>query len=204
LGCLVRFLGGALVLLAAAIGARRLLERPAAIPPPAVAGEKDFRVDGVQWRSRELPGSGIPVVFVHGLLSTSASWRESLSAAAAGHPAVAVDLPGSGYSDRPWPHDYTVAGQAQALLRYLDARKFDRVVLVGNSLGGAVCEIVAAAQPQRVAALVLVGAASPVSRIPWNFQLLRIPGIGELEMELLIRPVQRFACATASSLIPSG
>src|SRR5262249_13235755 len=192
LGCLVRFLGGALVVLAAAIGARRLLEKPAAIPPPTPS-QKDVLVDSVRWRSRELGGSGIPVVFVHGLLSTSASWKEALSPAAAGHPAIAVDMPGFGFSDRPWPHDYTVAGQAPSLLRYLDARNFDRVVLVGTSLGGAVCEIAAAAQPQRVAALVLVGAASPVSRIPWNFQLLRTPGIGELEMELLIRPVQRFA-----------
>src|SRR5262249_52679771 len=76
-----------------------------------------------------------------------------------------------------------------ALLAYLDARGFGKVALVGNSLGGAVCLIAAAARPTRVAALVLVGAASPISRIPWNFQLLRAPVIGEIEMELLIRPV---------------
>jgi pimeloyl-ACP methyl ester carboxylesterase len=100
-----------------------------------------------------------------------------------------VDLPGFGLSDRPWPYDYTVPGQAQHLLRYLDTRGFERVVLVGNSLGGAVCLVAAASQPQRVAALVLVAAASPVARIPWNFQFLRVPVVGELEMELLIRPV---------------
>ena len=192
MGCLIRTLGAFVLFLALAIGARRLLERPAPIPPPSVE-ERDVLVDGVRWRSREYPGEGIPVVYVHGLMSTSASWKRALPAASAGHPSVAVDLPGFGFSDRPWPHDYTVAGQAQALLRYLDARRFDRVALVGNSLGGAVCEIAAAAQPSRFAALVLVGAASPVSRIPWNFQLLRTPGVGELEMELLVRPIQAFA-----------
>jgi len=177
---------------ALAIGARRLLERPMAIPAP-IAGEKDTLVRGVRWRSREADGTGLPVVFVHGLLSTSASWKRALAPSSAGHPAVAVDLPGFGFSDRPWPHDYTVGGQAEGLLAYLDARGFDRVALVGNSLGGAVCLVAAAARPARVAALVLVGSASPVSSIPWNFQLLRVPVLGEVEMEFLIRPVTEAA-----------
>ena len=189
MGCFVRTLGLAVLLLAAAIAARRLIERPAPIPPPAT-GEKDVVVDGVRWRSRESPGDGpITVVYVHGLLSTSAAWKQALVPASAGRPAVAVDLPGFGLSDRPWPYDYTVPGQAQHLLRYLEARDLERVVLVGNSLGGAVCLVAAASQPRRAVALVLVAAASPVARIPWNFQLLRVPVVGELEMELLIRPV---------------
>lgn len=182
------------MLLAAAVGARRILERPFPVPPPSVMdGEKDFKVDGVRWRSRETEGEGIPIVYVHGLLSTSASWKRALSSASAGHPGVAVDLPGFGFSDRPWPFDYTVAGEAQALLKYLEARGFDQVVLVGNSLGGGICLVAAAAQPSRVAALVLVGSASPISKIPWNFRLLRTPVVGEIEMELFIRPVEEFA-----------
>jgi pimeloyl-ACP methyl ester carboxylesterase len=175
MGCLVRFSG--------------TVEFPAPIPP-AGSAEKDTVVDGVRWRSREAPGKGpVTVVYVHGLLSTSAAWKRALAPASGGRPAVGVDLPGFGYSDRPWPYDYTVGGQAQHLLRYLDARGLERVVLVGNSLGGAVCLLAAATQPRRVAALVLVAAASPVARIPWTFELLRVPVIGELEMELLIRPV---------------
>jgi pimeloyl-ACP methyl ester carboxylesterase len=192
MGCLVRLSGVLVLLLVLAILARRTLEHPAPIPAAGPA-EKDTVVDGVRWRSREIPGNGLPVLYVHGLLSTSASWKRALAPASGGRPAVAVDLPGFGLSDRPWPYDYTVGGQAEALLRYLDARGFDRVVLVGNSLGGAVCLLVAAARPSRVAALVLVGSASPVSSIPWNFQLLRVPVVGEIEMELLIRPVVELA-----------
>jgi pimeloyl-ACP methyl ester carboxylesterase len=188
MGCLVRLAGSLLLLLALAVLARRVLEQPAPIPPPG-PGERDTVVNGVRWRSREVQGSGLPVLYVHGLLSTSASWKRALVPASGGHPAVAVDLPGFGLSDRPWPYDYTVGGQAEALVRYLDARGFDRVVLVGNSLGGAVCLLVAAARPSRVEALVLVGSASPVSNIPRTFRLLRAPLVGELEMELLIRPV---------------
>jgi pimeloyl-ACP methyl ester carboxylesterase len=67
------------------------------------------------------------------------------------------------------------------------------VTCVGNSLGGAVCLIAAAARPQRIRALVLVDSASPRGRIPWNFQLLRMPVVGEIEMQLLARPVMEFA-----------
>ena len=192
MGCLIRSLGGALALLLAAITLRRMLERPVSIGPPA-AGQVDTVVDGVRWRSREQGGGGVPVVYVHGMLSSSATWKKVLPSASGTRPAVAVDLPGFGFSERPWPYDYTVGGQAQALLRYLDARGFERVALVGNSLGGAVCLVAAAARPHRVTALVLVGSASPVSSIPWNFRLLRTPVVGELEMELFVRPVMTFA-----------
>jgi pimeloyl-ACP methyl ester carboxylesterase len=193
MGSLVRFTGALLLILVLGIAARRTFERAASIPPPG-PGERDTLVQGVRWRSREAAGSGpITIVYVHGLLSTSASWKRALVPASGGRPALAVDLPGFGYSDRPWPHDYTVGGQAEGLLRYLDARGFERVVLVGNSLGGGVCLVAAAARPSRVAALVLVGSASPISRIPWNFRLLRVPIIGEIEMEFLIRPVMELA-----------
>ena len=132
LGWILRTLGLLLLIIAIAVAARRLLEKAARIPPTG-PGEKDTVVDGVRWRSREVEGTGAEtIVFVHGLLTSSASWGKVLPAAGARGHAIAVDLPGFGYSDRPWPYDYTVGGQATALLRYLDARGFDRVVLVGN------------------------------------------------------------------------
>ncbi len=192
MGCLVRFVGALVLLLLLAIAARRLTEQETRVPPPG-PGERDAIVDGVRWRSREAPGEGgDPVVYVHGLISSAASWKRVLSPASAGRMAIAVDLPGFGFSDRPWPYDYTVGAQALHLWRYLDARGVGRVVLVGNSLGGAVALVAAAARPQRVAALVLVDAPSPRTRIPWRFRVLRTPAAGEVEMELLCRPAMEW------------
>jgi pimeloyl-ACP methyl ester carboxylesterase len=175
-----------------AVAARRVAERAAAIPPP-VSGEKDTLVAGVRWRSREVAGdSNPPVVFVHGLLSSSKTWKKVLLASSSGHRGIAVDLPGAGFSDRPWPYDYSAPSQALALLDFLDTRKIDRAVLVGNSLGGGVSLIAAAARPERVAGLVLVGAAFPGMTIPWSFRTLRTPGLGELQIEFLVRPVVEF------------
>jgi len=189
---LARTLLGFAALLLIAIAVRRFLEKPVAIPPPG-PHEKDTVVDGVRWRSREVDGTGTEtIVFVHGLLTSSASWGKVLPAAGERGHAIAVDLPGFGYSDRPWPYDYTVGGQSAHLLRFLDVRGIDHAVLVGNSLGGAVALLTAAARPDRIRALVLVDAASPASRIPWTIRALRTPGIGELEMELYIKPFLEF------------
>src|SRR5262245_15773254 len=159
----------------------------AAIPSPG-PGERDTIVDGVRWRSREVEGEGEPLVFLHGLLASSASWESVLSGCARGRPAIAVDLPGFGSSDRPWPHDYTVAGQARSLLRFFDARGIRRAVLIGNSLGGALALYAAVEHSERVAALVLVDPATPQARIPWTVRVLRAPLAGETALALALRP----------------
>jgi pimeloyl-ACP methyl ester carboxylesterase len=192
LGCVLRFVGFLGLFLLLAVAARRLTEREAAIPPPA-PGEKDTLVGGIRWRSREVDGIyAPPVVFVHGLLSSSKTWKRVLGFATSGRPAIAVDLPGSGFSDRPWPHDYSAPSQALALVDFLDTRRIDRAILVGSSMGGAVSLIAAAARPQRVAALVLVDAAFPGMRIPLSFRSLRTPGLGELQIEFLSRPIVEY------------
>jgi pimeloyl-ACP methyl ester carboxylesterase len=143
----------------------------------------------VRWRSRETPGWGDPVVFVHGLLASSATWEDALEPASAGRPGIAVDLPGFGCSDRPWPFDYSLDGEAHGLVDFLDARSIARAVLVGNSLGGAAAMRVAADHPGRVSALVLVDAASSEAPIVWPIRLMRTPRLGELSLSLATRPL---------------
>ncbi len=144
---------------------------------------------GVRWRSREADGRGDPVVFVHGLLASSATWQEVLVPASCGRPAIAVDLPGFGCSDRPRPFDYTVGGEANALLDFLDARGIERALLVGNSLGGAAVMLIAVNHPERVTAVVLAAPATPEMAIPWPLQILRAPLLGESAMALANRPI---------------
>jgi pimeloyl-ACP methyl ester carboxylesterase len=85
----------------------------------------------------------------------------------AGAPGSPSTCPGSVASDRPWPYDYSVEGEASSLEWFLDAREIRRAVLVGSSLGGAAAMLLAARRPERVAALVLVAAATAQTPIPW-------------------------------------
>jgi pimeloyl-ACP methyl ester carboxylesterase len=164
------------------------MARPRAIVPPG-PGERDTVVGGVRWRSREVEGVGDPVLFVHGMLASSATWQAVLGPAAAGRPAIAVDLPGSGFSDRPWPWDYSVAGQGRALAGYLEARGIERASIVGNSLGGAAAMVLACERPDLVASLVLVDPATPEAKIPWTIRAVRARGLGEVALALATRPV---------------
>ena len=99
-----------------------------------------------------------------------------------------MDLPGFGFSDRPWPYDYTVGGESRALADFLDARGIGRAVIVGNSLGGAAAMALAADRSDRVAALVLVDPATPDATIPWTIRAIRTRGLGETALALAARP----------------
>ncbi len=162
------------------------MSRPHAAPALG-PGQRDTLVSGVRWRSREVEGTGTPVVFVHGHLASSATWEDVMRPAAAGHPAIAVDLPGSGGSDRPWPYDYSVGGQARALAEFLAVRGIERAILVGNSLGGAIVMAVAAERPELVLALVLVAPATPHAPMIWPIRLMRRRGLGEIGLALASR-----------------
>ena len=83
-------------------------------------------------------GSGHPILLIHGAspgASSLINWKLNLKPlAAAGFAVYAYDQPGFGYTDNPSDHsvEYRVT-HAKALL---DAFKFDRVHVVGNSVGG--------------------------------------------------------------------
>lgn len=71
-------------------------------------------------------------------------------------------------------------GNAQAALADLDARGIDRAVVVGHSLGAAVAAWLAAGQPERVAALVLVAPAANLAALYPLDRWLAAPVVGEL------------------------
>ena len=78
------------------------------------------------------------------------------------------------------------------MLDLLDQLAVQRFVIAGNSLGGEVAWRIAAAAPQRVAALVLVDAAGyrfEPGSIPLGWRIARLPVIGRISEHLLPRPL---------------
>ena len=51
-------------------------------------------------------GTGPPVVLLHGLGATKASFLPTVAALAENHRVIAMDLPGFGESDKPFPAPY--------------------------------------------------------------------------------------------------
>lgn len=119
-------------------------------------------------------GSGAPprVLAMHG-------WgrnRTDFDAVLAGLDAYAIDLPGFGVSPPP-PAAWTAADYAEQAVAPILGEFPDPVVVVGHSFGGRVAVCLAAAHPDRVASLVLVGVpllrSAPRARPRLRYRALR-------------------------------
>lgn len=107
-------------------------------------------------------GSGFPVVLIHGSgpgVSAWANWRLALPELARTRRALAPDMAGFGYTDRPQGIQYTLDQWVEQALGFLDALDLEQVDLIGNSFGGALSLALAIRHPARVRRLVLMGAA---------------------------------------------
>jgi pimeloyl-ACP methyl ester carboxylesterase len=108
-------------------------------------------------------GSGPALVLVHGLLGYSFSWRFALPILAESASVYAVDMLGTGFSDRPPNLNCCFGAHAQRLLGFLDRVGITSCDLLGTSHGGAVAMMMAAQAPERVRSLILVAPANPWS-----------------------------------------
>ena len=111
---------------------------------------------GISYRET---GGGQTLILMHGIGSGSAGWLQQLETLK-GYRLVAWDAPGYGESallpmEQPRPADY-----AQALHEFLDRLLLKDVVLVASSLGCLMATAYAAAHPERVRSMVLLGPVS--------------------------------------------
>ena len=105
------------------------------------------------------PPGGPPLIYLHALGPASSAAFLGLAVQPlvdAGWSVAAPDMPGYGASPPVAPDDYSVPALAGLVERLADTLGWEQFVLAGHSWGGAIACHVAAARPDRVAALVLV------------------------------------------------
>jgi 3-oxoadipate enol-lactonase len=131
----------------------------------------------------------IPVLMMHGFARNALFWNRWVPAIAETHRVYRPDLLGCGQSDQP-PANYhyspeTIAAQIMAVL---DTLALPRVHWVGESSGGLIGLLLAAAHPERFASLVLCNTPSRIpDRIKRIYALdqrdaaeaMRVHGVGE-------------------------
>ncbi|TAK62806.1 MAG: 2-succinyl-6-hydroxy-2,4-cyclohexadiene-1-carboxylate synthase [Dehalococcoidia bacterium] len=104
-------------------------------------------------------GGGEALLLLHGFTGAASTWHD-VSASWDGWRRIAVDLIGHGGSDAPDDERrYTMEDCVADLVALLDELAIDRATVLGYSMGGRVALQLAAAAPERVAALVLEGAS---------------------------------------------
>jgi pimeloyl-ACP methyl ester carboxylesterase len=121
-------------------------------------------------------GTGEPVLLLHGLGATKASFLPTLDALAPSYRAIGVDLPGFGDSDKPLFGAYDPPYFARAMTALLDALELDSAHVVGNSMGGRVALELGLAHSDRVKRLVLLAPSMAwLKSRPWAPYLRLIP-----------------------------
>jgi pimeloyl-ACP methyl ester carboxylesterase len=109
-------------------------------------------------------GSGPPVLLIHGLLGSSANWRDVIPALAQHSSVYAIDLLNMGRSQRIGGIDPRLRATARRIIAVMDALHLAQADIVAHSHGGAVALMLAALHPRRVRRLILFAPANPYSR----------------------------------------
>ena len=100
-------------------------------------------------------GTGRPVLFVHGVGSSSYLWRHVIELLEGQRRCVAVDLPLHGHTPAAADQDFTLPGLARFVADCCDALELTDIDLVANDTGGAVSQVFAASHPERLHTLTL-------------------------------------------------
>ena len=101
-------------------------------------------------------GEGPPLVFVHGVFANAALWSKVVPLLAGRFRCIAPDWPLGSHSD-PLDEDADLSSPAVAALigELIDALGLERPTLVGNDTGGALCQMFAVGNAERIGRLVL-------------------------------------------------
>jgi len=165
---------------AAASGCGLFVKR---IPPGQIvnATEKDhfIRVGNLNLHYTEYPGTDEVIVLLHGFGSSTYSWEGvGPLLQRQGFHVYALDMKGFGWSDKPAGEDYGPLALTASVNDWMEALNLKEVVLVGNSLGGAVTVLTSLLHPDKVSSMVLVDAGGYPMKLPLIVKVARLPLAG--------------------------
>src|SRR5216684_6564220 len=135
-------------------------------------------------------GQGPALVLIHGFPVHGYTWRKLLPTLREQFTCYVVDLPGLGDSDWSSKTDFNFIAQARRLGLLLESLKLSRYSLLAHDTGATIARLVAIAQPDRVARLVIINTEIPGQRPPglWLYRKIqRLPGAGAIFSMLLRR-----------------
>ena len=182
--------------------------------PTPVARTADL--DGpFSWVDHGGPADGPLIVAVHGLGGSHANWHDLAPLLTGTSRVLAVDLAGHGRTPRAG-RSASVRANARLLGRFVEHVVAEPVVLLGNSMGAALSVLHAAAHPEQVRGLALIGPALPRTRtdvpnraLAKQVALFAVPGIAErslvrrrarLGAEAFVHATLELTCADPSTV----
>jgi pimeloyl-ACP methyl ester carboxylesterase len=151
------------------------------IPPgtivPRTPNDFYIKIGDVNLHYREYPGAGPDIVMQHGFASSTYSWEKIAPALSAkGYHLWALDLKGSGWSDKPSKADYSPLVLKEELNAFMEAKGLKNVIFIGNSLGGAIAVLMAIDHPDKIGKLILIDAAGYPMKKPGSVTFAALHG----------------------------
>ncbi|MEV8311846.1 alpha/beta fold hydrolase [Streptomyces flavidovirens] len=143
-----------------------------------IVEERWINVDGVSTRYLET-GTGKPVLLLPGEGSVAEQWHPVLEGLAHSHRAIAVDLPGYGYTD-PLYGSNSPAQLASFVWRFAQEIGVESAAVVGHSLGGSVAVYMALQRPGKLSSLTLVSSAGMGRAISPAMVVHAVTPVGDL------------------------
>src|ERR1700744_1974702 len=143
----------------------------------------------VHWVDFGGPPGVPPIVMVHGLGGSHLNWVRIAGPLAERNRVIAIDLPGFGFSPAAG-RKTSIEANTQVLDRFINETLGSPVILMGNSMGGAITILESAASPQPLAAVVVADPALPRPaevpdpQVAAQFLMSAFPGVGEAFLDI--------------------
>jgi len=143
--------------------------------------------------------TGDPILFVHGVPTSSYQWQAVQSNLSHKYRTYNIDLIGMGKSDKPldgW--DYTFENDAKIIAALLDEWGIERVNFCGDDWGGGIGLVFAHNYPDRVSRLMVF---DPVAYDHWPVPPIEYVGrLQELGEGIIVAPLDRFLTSPLNDL----
>ncbi len=120
-------------------------------------------------------GSGEPLLLVHSVGQSVYTWRDLMPALAESYCAVAIELPGFGFSDRPLSLNYSMDEMADVIVKCLDALGVRKTHALGVTMGAVYTMYAAAKYPDRFMKVVALTPGGITERMPKKLRRLEKP-----------------------------
>jgi pimeloyl-ACP methyl ester carboxylesterase len=134
--------------------------------------------DGIQYVDE---GKGIPILFIHGTLSNSDTWRKIIPELSKKYRCIAIDLPIGGHSI-PLNDDVDLSpvGISLIIKEFLEYLNIEKIIIVSNDTGGVYSQIFASLYPKNIEKLIFsnceVLEVFPPSKFKYLITAVKIPG----------------------------
>jgi pimeloyl-ACP methyl ester carboxylesterase len=147
----------------------------------AVPAQQVLEVDGLPIQVQDSgPRDAPALILLHGFGSSLQTWDAWAPALARHYRVIRLDLPGFGLTGASPTRDYSEARDVATLTHLADRLGLGDFSVIGHSLGGKMAWELAAAQPERVKALVLLAPDGFAPPAQWGTKPYEVSGLMRL------------------------